>query len=107
VVYTGTHDNPASRGWWDEASLAARQRASALLGCDGSGFVDALIKGALSSEAGWAFVPAQDLLNLGNSARTNTPGTVEGNWDWRLGTGDLSESLAAKLAGWLAAAGRG
>jgi 4-alpha-glucanotransferase len=106
VVYTGTHDNATARGWLNSASPAVREGALALLGCAAADFVDRLVNVALESPASWAFLPVQDLLDLGDEARMNVPGTVFGNWDWRLSTGDLSDSLAAKLADWLAAAER-
>jgi 4-alpha-glucanotransferase len=106
VVYTGTHDNATARGWLNSASPAVRERALALLDCAAADFVDRLVNVALESPASWAFLPVQDLLDLGDEARMNVPGTVFGNWDWRLSPGDLSDSLAAKLADWLGAAER-
>lgn len=101
VAYTGTHDNPTSRGWWDTASGEQRQAALALLGGSGDDFVERLILAALGSAAEWAVLPAQDLLELGNEARTNVPGTVEGNWAWRLTAGQLESGLAERVAAWI------
>jgi len=101
VVYTGTHDNPTSQGWWDDADDAARRRAIETTGGGEEDFVESLIGQALQSPAQWAFVPVQDLLGLGNVARMNVPGTVTGNWDWRLKEGQLDTSLAVRLRRWL------
>ncbi|HET7757908.1 MAG TPA: 4-alpha-glucanotransferase, partial [Steroidobacteraceae bacterium] len=66
----------------------------------------ALIRAALGSVAQLAVVPAQDLLGLGPEARLNTPGTVSGNWTWRLPTGALTAGLARSCAQLNAAFGR-
>jgi 4-alpha-glucanotransferase len=82
-VYTGTHDNATCIGWWQSASEQIRQQVEALIGpVHAPGWQ--LLELALSSRADWAVVPLQDLLNLGDEARFNTPGTTEGNWQWRL-----------------------
>src|SRR5271169_3114539 len=86
VVYTGTHDNPTTRGWFEE--LPAQQRQCLLdylkrpsgEGCEAASI---LINLAWSSAAALAMAPLQDLLNLGNGARMNLPGRAEGNWRWR------------------------
>jgi 4-alpha-glucanotransferase len=86
VVYTGTHDNPTARGWFQE--LPDRQKRNmwdyikrpAGEGCE---VASALIALAWSSVAGLAMTPLQDLLNLGNEARMNFPGRADGNWRWR------------------------
>jgi len=84
VVYTGTHDNATSLGWWDSLDSDSRGRFGALVG----GSVHApswqLLELALASNADLAVVPLQDLLELGDGARFNTPGTASGNWSWRL-----------------------
>jgi len=82
-VYTGTHDNATCIGWWQSASEQTRQQLQAQIGgVHAPGWQ--LLELALSSSADWALVPLQDLLNLGDEARFNTPGTIEGNWQWRL-----------------------
>jgi 4-alpha-glucanotransferase len=91
-VYTGTHDNATTLGWWHELDGEGRARVAAVVG----GPVNApgwqLLEAALASKAELAMVPLQDLLELGNEARFNTPGTTVGNWSWRLGRpiGDLA-----------------
>ena len=85
VVYTGTHDNATAIGWWQGLDHDSRQRLERQLG----GVVRApgwqLLELALASPAELAVVPLQDLLELGDEARFNTPGTLGANWTWRLG----------------------
>ncbi|MFN7677836.1 MAG: 4-alpha-glucanotransferase, partial [Cyanobacteriota bacterium] len=84
VVYTGTHDNATTQGWWHHVDDGVRGQVAALVG----GHVHApawqLLEVALRSSAELVVVPVQDLLELGHEARFNTPGTTEGNWCWRL-----------------------
>ena len=86
VVYTGTHDNPTTRGWYEELSDQQRHQLWTYLGrADGAAAEAApeLIRLAWSSVGALAIAPLQDLLNLGNEARMNLPGRPEGNWRWR------------------------
>jgi 4-alpha-glucanotransferase len=108
VVYTGTHDNDTTVGWWtggpghstrSPAELEQeRDYACRYLGMDGRDVHWAFIRAALASVADTAICPAQDLLGLGSEARMNRPGTVGGNWQWRLRPGQLTHAIAAKLA---------
>ena len=93
VVYTGTHDNDTTRGWWE--SLSDEDRAWAEL--DPADPAWSLIGAAWSSRAALAVAPLQDVLDLGAEARMNLPGTEEGNWHWRYAAGDLTPELAARL----------
>jgi 4-alpha-glucanotransferase len=95
VVYTGTHDNDTTRGWWESLSSERRART----GLDPHDPVWSMIELALSSIAVLAIVPLQDVLELGSEARMNLPGTSEGNWSWRYERGALTDDLAARLAG--------
>jgi 4-alpha-glucanotransferase len=86
VVYTGTHDNSTSRGWYEELPPDQRQNLWRYLQSPPgeSGEVAwNLIRLAWSSRAALAIAPLQDLLNLGAEARMNVPGDAEGNWSWR------------------------
>jgi 4-alpha-glucanotransferase len=94
VVYTGTHDNDTSRGWWE--SLTPEERARTPL--DPADPVWSLIELALSSPARLAIVPFQDVLDLGPDARMNLPGSSEGNWAWRYDPAALTEERAHRLA---------
>ncbi|MBV9343979.1 MAG: 4-alpha-glucanotransferase [Gammaproteobacteria bacterium] len=98
VVYTGTHDNDTTRGWYDALEPAVAQRADLYLGVPADAQPGALIRAALASVAQLAVIPAQDLLGLPSSARLNTPGTVSGNWTWQLPPHALTPSLAAHFA---------
>jgi len=84
VVYTGTHDNATSRGWWDSLDHGGRSRVEHVLQAAVNAPSWQLLELALASSAELAVVPLQDLLELDDRARFNTPGTVEGNWSWRL-----------------------
>jgi 4-alpha-glucanotransferase len=84
VVYTGTHDNATSLGWWRDLDDGARGRVAAVVGGEVRAPSWQLLEVALASPADLAVVPLQDLLELGDEARFNTPGTIEGNWSWRL-----------------------
>jgi 4-alpha-glucanotransferase len=86
VVYTGTHDNDTTAGWLKSLSKKERDQLKQYLG---AGAVDSwrMIRVAYSSVAQIAVIPMQDILGLDSSARMNTPGTVKGNWLWRLPEG--------------------
>jgi 4-alpha-glucanotransferase len=98
VVYTGTHDNDTTRGWFDAAPEAEKAYALRYMNTDAAGFTWCMIRLAQASVASLAVVPAQDLLDLGSEARMNTPSLAAGNWGWRVPVGALDESIAAKLA---------
>ncbi len=86
VVYTGTHDNSTTRGWFEELPDQQRQYLWNYLKRPSGESREAaamLINLAWSSAAALAMAPLQDLLNLGNDARMNLPGRAEGNWGWR------------------------
>jgi 4-alpha-glucanotransferase len=84
VVYTGTHDNATTLGWWWQLDPESRQRVEQTLGAAVQAPGWQLAELALNSSADLAVVPLQDLLELGDEARFNTPGTASGNWSWRL-----------------------
>jgi 4-alpha-glucanotransferase len=87
VVYTGTHDNNTTRGWFEELPDAQRQNLWQYLrrpGGESSEAAASLMRLAWSSIAALALAPLQDVLNLGTEARMNVPGRAEGNWRWRL-----------------------
>lgn len=95
VVYTGTHDNPPTREWYDELPDYQRQNFWNYLNRAPGGSGDAapaLIGLAWSSRAALAIAPLQDVLNLGAESRMNVPGRAAGNWRWRVRPEMLSES---------------
>ena len=86
VIYTGTHDNPTTRGWYEDLPDAGRSNLWRYLKRGGGTSADAspaLLRLAWSSAAALAIAPLQDVLNLGKDARMNQPGSAEGNWRWR------------------------
>lgn len=84
VVYTGTHDNDTTVGWWEHATDAERDHVRRYLRTDGSDIADVLCRAALGSVADTAILPLQDVLGLGGDARMNVPGQAEGGWGWRV-----------------------
>jgi 4-alpha-glucanotransferase len=109
VVYTGTHDNDTTVGWFrseagegttrDEDQVS-RERNFALryLGSDGRNVHWDMIRAALASVADTAIIPVQDLLGLDSTARMNLPGTGTGNWSWRMKPGALTKEIEKQLA---------
>ena len=99
VVYTGTHDNNTTVGWW-ESDATENERRSALeyFGEVKDGIQWAFIRAAFASVATLAVVPVQDVLGLDGEARMNIPSKPGGNWSWRLAEGALTPELANKLA---------
>jgi 4-alpha-glucanotransferase len=99
VVYTGTHDNNTTFGWYvGDASEAEKDYVRRYLGTDGREIHWDLIRLALSSVADLAVVPHQDIAGLGGDCRMNTPSTAEGNWQFRLTEWMLSDALRDRFA---------
>jgi len=100
VVYTATHDNPTTRGWFEDLPEGQRQIVWKYLkrsaGQSGK-IAPALMDMAWSSAAALAMAPLQDLLNLGREARMNVPGRAEGNWRWRMTENMLSDPAFERL----------
>ncbi|HTU00646.1 MAG TPA: 4-alpha-glucanotransferase [Candidatus Sulfotelmatobacter sp.] len=100
IVYTGTHDNNTSRGWFEkEASPEDRKRLFSYLGRDVpvEEISWAFVRLAMLSVADTAIIPMQDLLGLGDEARMNRPGNSQGNWEWRFAPDRLTPALDARL----------
>lgn len=106
VVYTGTHDNDTTLGWWQELDERTREEVRSCLVDPDEAMPWALIRLAMSSTARLAVVPAQDLLGLGSESRMNIPGTDEGNWAWQAPAGAFGADLAGKLRELVTAADR-
>jgi len=83
VVFTGTHDNDTTLGWWESLPESHRHVVRTELGIDGSDIVDDLVRTAYRSSARTAIIPMQDVLKLGGEARMNQPARIDGNWGWR------------------------
>jgi len=97
VVYTGTHDNDTTAGWYKKLSGTQRKALQKELEASDREIVWAMIREALASPANTTIIPAQDLLELGSEARMNIPGIAKGNWGWRLKHGVLTQKLAQRL----------
>ncbi len=98
VAYTGTHDNDTTLGWLNTADPETLQKAKAFLHfTTAEEGVDAFIRCVLESRCDTAILPMQDLLHLGGEARMNLPGTIGGNWAWRMLPGAASPALAERL----------
>jgi 4-alpha-glucanotransferase len=98
VVYTGTHDNDTTMGWWSCCEGKERRDVQIYLGDLNEGIHWALIRAAQSSVATLSVAPLQDVLGLGSEARMNKPSHPEGNWQWRFQPGALCPQIAEKLA---------
>ena len=98
VAYTGTHDNSTVLGFLKETDEKTREQCKRLLGFesleDGPA---AFVRAVLAGGADTAVVPMQDVLGLDNSARMNLPGTIGGNWLWRMAPDALTDALADRL----------
>lgn len=98
VVYTGTHDNNTTKGWYEDTSTAAeRDKVRRYLGVDGYDISWDMIRLALMSIAEMAIIPMQDLLSLGTHARMNFPSKSEGNWAWRVLPHELADHVSNRL----------
>jgi 4-alpha-glucanotransferase len=114
VVYTGSHDNDTTAGWFHDpgsgtrsAEQTEKERRTALtyLGHDPAAPIEAagreihwqMIRTILMSVANVTIIPAQDLLGLGSEARMNRPGVERGNWAFRLAGGELTPAIADRL----------
>jgi 4-alpha-glucanotransferase len=107
VVYTGTHDNDTTLGWWKSEPEDTKHKARAYLKVSGDDIVWDLIRAAWNSKAIMALAPLQDLLNLDTEARMNLPGSLGGtNWGWRYSSDVLTDDLAQKLKAMTISSGR-
>lgn len=114
VVYTGTHDNDTTLGWYNQLDSVTRQRVQDYLGlshqeshedgCENMPWP--LVRAAFASVAQLAIVPMQDLLELDSAHRMNIPGTGSGNWCWQFEWAQVPEDLSARMRHWLSLYGR-
>ena len=98
VVYSGTHDNDTTWGWWNALAAHERDYVRRYLGITGEFNEWDLIRAALASVAALAIVPMQDVLGLGSDARMNQPGLGEGYWEWRFSWHQVGPWHAERLA---------
>ncbi|HEY5672214.1 MAG TPA: 4-alpha-glucanotransferase [Malonomonas sp.] len=97
VIYTGTHDNNTTLGWWRSLTVKGQEQVKEYLKRPCRDMPDPLIETALASVANLAIIPLQDLLTLDADSRMNQPGTSTGNWQWRLGRGQLTSEIAVQF----------
>ena len=99
VVYTGTHDNDTTVGWWNNvATEAEKSAAQTYLRPGREGIAWAFIRAALTSVADLCVIPLQDVLALESDARMNIPSKSDGNWTWRFQAAALKPEIAQQLA---------
>ncbi|MHB8301471.1 MAG: 4-alpha-glucanotransferase [Acidobacteriaceae bacterium] len=98
VIYTGTHDNDTTLGWWHGTNEVERRAIAAYLHPGDDGIVWAMVRAAATSVARLCLFPMQDLLQLGSEARMNTPAQSAGNWAWRYRPDALQPWIGEKLA---------
>jgi 4-alpha-glucanotransferase len=97
VVYTGTHDNNTTRGWYEEADEALQHEVRVYTATHGDDVSWDLMNVAWKSKADIAIAPLQDVLGLGAEARMNTPGQAYDNWTWRFTREALNEGITERL----------
>ena len=101
VVYTGTHDNDTTRGWYHSESKATRDFAKEYMNVqrmDEDNLAWDFIRVAMGSVADLCITPMQDFLNLDGEARINMPSTLGGNWAWRMKKGQFDKETVKKMA---------
>ena len=97
VVYTGTHDNNTTKGWWSEKK---RKRLKPYMK-EGESVCQTMIRLAVQSPVGMAIIPIQDIMELGSEARMNTPGVAFGNWQWNFSWDDpMSDKIEIRISEW-------
>lgn len=95
VVYTGTHDNNTTLGWFEELDEQTRAHLFDYLGGHPASIPELLVRCAFASVARLAVVPMQDILSLGGEDRMNRPGVAKGNWRWQFRWDQISSGVAA------------
>ena len=98
VVYTGTHDNDTTLGWYNSISDQEKHFFQEYFGSTELDMPCALMNAAMASVAHLAIVPMQDVLKLGSEHRMNTPGTMGGNWHWRFSWDQLTDEFVHEVA---------
>jgi 4-alpha-glucanotransferase len=97
IVYTGTHDNDTSLGWFLGLDEQTRQRVCDYFQCQPEDMPWAVISAVMASPANMAIVPWQDFLGLDSRHRMNTPGTTDGNWQWRFSWEQVPANLPRRI----------
>ncbi len=97
VVYTGTHDNNTTLGWFQSLDAGMQAHICDYFQCRPEDMPWGVISAAMASPADTAIIPWQDFLGLDGEHRMNTPGTVEGNWRWRFRWEQVPEALPQRI----------
>jgi len=97
IVYTGTHDNNTTLGWFESIDDPLRGKVYEYFNSPAEGMPWMLIGQAMASPANTAIVPWQDFLCLNGDHRMNTPGTIEGNWHWRFDWEQVPDDIAPRI----------
>lgn len=100
VVYTGTHDNDTTLGWCNSLSKESKNQLCSYINnksSDSLNMLSSMIKMSLSSVCPLVILPMQDILSLDSTHRMNTPGTVEGNWQWRFTWKQIDPGLSTSF----------
>ncbi|NOY61952.1 MAG: 4-alpha-glucanotransferase [Gammaproteobacteria bacterium] len=97
VVYTGTHDNDTTLGWYNALSEAQHHHIGDYLGCAPDSMPWSLIRSAYVSVANLCVIPMQDILMLDGAHRMNVPGSCSGNWQWRFQWTQVNDGVAGRL----------
>jgi 4-alpha-glucanotransferase len=97
VVYTGTHDNDTTLGWYDNATESERDFVKQYCNSDGKAINWDLIRLSMQSVADMAVIPLQDIIGLKSDGRMNFPGTVDGNWEWRFTWDEIKPWMTERL----------
>ena len=106
VVYTGTHDNDTTLGWYQQLEENAKNHLHSVLNTDEPDMPNALIDVALATQADLAIIPMQDIFALDSTNRMNTPGTMGGNWVWRFDWPELTPQRQQHFADAVQRSGR-
>lgn len=106
VVYTGTHDNDTSLGWYHSAEAHVKAHFHHYIQQPSPAMPQALMQLAMQSNADLAIIPMQDILRLDSDCRMNTPGTTLGNWAWQFGWSQLTDEYQADISEMIRASGR-
>lgn len=98
IIYTGTHDNDTTLGWFNALSAEMKEQVLSYFGYPAESMPWPIIRYAFASNAHLAIIPMQDVIGLGSEHRMNTPGLTSGNWQWRFDWSWVPESVANRLA---------
>lgn len=106
VVYTGTHDNDTTLGWYNTLEFKAKQHLHAILGSETPHMPHDLVSLVLNTKANLAIIPMQDIMALDGAHRMNMPGTIDNNWVWHFEWSQLTADLKQQFKQAIAQSGR-